>query len=218
MGNLNRIANEKLQYKGDFLKWQDVMHPIFCNVLAKPPVFNTLPLPRPADPVNVTNSTNLRRQKLVDDWDKANELATAAILANLRSRYKHLVRDYSLSAWELWVLLKSKLCVVSASSKDTARSKWLACIQGSSQAVDVHLDNYLRAVDHLAAMQIEESEDSILARLLHSIDKSRSSTECIVVDSWGRQKRTLTISSFIKKMQSKSTDRKKLKAARWRLP
>ena len=122
MGDLNKIVNEKLHYKGDFLQWQDVMHPIFCSILAKPLVLNTPSLPRPDEPVNVANSANLRRQKLVDDWDKANELATAAILANLPLRYKHLVRDDTLSAGELWVLLKSKLCVVSASSKDTARS------------------------------------------------------------------------------------------------
>ena len=102
------------------------------------------------------------------------------------------------------MLLKSKLCVFSASSKDTARSKWLACIQGSSHAVDVHLDNYLRAVDHLATMQIEESEESILARLLHSIDKYRFGTECIVVDSWGRRKRTLdNIVSYLKNAEQK---------------
>ena len=77
MGDLNRIADEKLQYKGDFLQWQDVMHPIFCSILAKPLVLNTPPLSRPEEPVNVSNSANLRRQKLVDDWNKTNELATA---------------------------------------------------------------------------------------------------------------------------------------------
>ena len=102
------------------------------------------------------------------------------------------------------MLLKYKLCVVYASSKDTAHSKWLACIEGSSQAVDVHLDNYLRAVDRLAAMQIEESEETILARLLQSIDKSRFGTECIVVDSWGRRKRTLdNIVSYLKNAEQK---------------
>ena len=123
-------------------------------------------------------------------------LRTAGIVENLTPRYKHLVRDDTLSARELWVLLKSKLCVVSASSKDTARSKWLACIQESSQAVDVHLDNYLRAVDHLAAMQIEESEESILARLLHSIDKSRFGTALSLTLGEGIRER-LTTSSLI---------------------
>ena len=129
MGDAQKNVRDKLPYNGDFLKWQDAMHPIFCGLLAKPLVFNTPPFPRPDEPANVANPANMRRQKLVDDWDKANELATAAILANLPPRYKHLVRDDTLSAGELWVLLKSKLCVVSASSKDTARSKWLAYIQ-----------------------------------------------------------------------------------------
>ena len=89
------------------------------------------------------------------------------------------------------MILKAKLCVVSSSSKDTARSKWLACIQGASQTVDVYLDNYLRAVDYMASMQIDKSDESLLSRLLHSIDKSRFGNKCIVVDSWGRCKRAI---------------------------
>ena len=112
-------------------------------------------------------------------------------MANLPPRYKHLVRDDTLSAGELWGILKTKLCVVSSSSQDTARSKWLSCIQTASQSVDVHLDIYLRAVDYMSSMQIEESDESLLSRLLHSIDKTRFGTECIVVDSCGRRKRTI---------------------------
>ena len=37
------------------------------------------PFPRPDEPANVANPANAPKQKLVDDWDKANELATAAI-------------------------------------------------------------------------------------------------------------------------------------------
>ena len=108
--------------------------------------------------------------------DKLNEFATAAILANLPPRYKHLVRDDTLSASELWGILKAKLCVVSSSSEDTARSNWLSCIQTASQTVDVHFDNYLRVVDYMSSMQIEESGESLLSRLLHSIDKTRFGT------------------------------------------
>ena len=152
------------------------MHPVFYSLLAKSLVLSTPLFPRPDVPAIVANPANTRQQKLVDDWDKANELATAAILANLPPRYKHLVRDNKLSAGELWGILKAKLCVVSSSSKDTARSKWLACIQGASQTVDVHLDNYLRAVDYMSSMKIEESDESLLFRLLHSIDKTRFGT------------------------------------------
>ena len=112
MGNSIKNVSEKLQYKGDFLQWQDAMHRIFSKILTKPLVLNTPPLPRPEEVVNVSNFANLRRLKLVDDKDKANELATAAFLDNLFPRYKHLVRDDTLSAGELWVLLKSKICVV----------------------------------------------------------------------------------------------------------
>ena len=124
--------------------------PFSAAAFAESLVLNTPPFPQPDEPANVANPENTRRQKLVVDWDKANELATAAILANFPPRYKHLVRDDTLSAGELRVLLKAKLCVVSSSSKDTARSKWLACIQGASQTVDVHLDNYLCAVNYMA--------------------------------------------------------------------
>ena len=104
---------------------------------------------------------------------------------------------------------RSQPCIVFASSKDTTRSKWLAGIKGSSQAVKVHLDNYLRAVDHLAAMQVEESEEPILAHLLHSVDKTRFGTECIVVDSWGRWKRTLdNIVSYLKNAEQKQRSAK----------
>ena len=186
MGNSVKNANDKLLYKGDFLQWQDAMHPVFCSLLAKSLVLNTPPFPRPDEPANVATPASIWRQKLVDDWDKANELATAAILANLPPRYNHLVRNDTLSAGELWGILKAKLCVISSSSKNTARLKWLACIQGVSQTVDVHLDNYLRVVDYMASMQIEESDESLLSRLLHSIDNSRFGTECIVVDSCGQ--------------------------------
>ena len=43
----------------------------------------------------------------------------------------------------------------------------------------------------MASMQIEESDKSLLARLLYFFDKSRFVTKYIVVDSWGRRKRTL---------------------------
>ena len=85
-----------MHYKGDFLQWQDAMHPIFCNLLAKALVLGDPPFPRPDEPANVANPANARKQKLVDDWDKANELATAAILANHPPRYKHLVRNDTL--------------------------------------------------------------------------------------------------------------------------
>ena len=126
MGDSAKNGNDKLHYKGDFLQWQDAMHPIFCSLLAKSLVLGDLPFPRPDEPANVANPANTRRQKLVDDWDKANELATAAILANLPPRYKHLVCDDTLSAGELWSILKAKLCIVSLSSKDIACSKWLS--------------------------------------------------------------------------------------------
>ena len=44
-------------------------------------------------------------------------------------------------------------------------------------------DNYLRDVDYMPSMQLEECDGSLLSRLLHFIDKSRFGTECIVVDS-----------------------------------
>ena len=132
MGDSVLNGNDKLNYKGDFLQWQDAMLLVFCSLLAKSLVLSTPPFPRPDEPANVANPANTRRQKLVDDWDKANELATAAILANLPSRCKHLVNDDMPLAGELWGILKVKLCVVSSSSKDTARSKWLSCIQTAS--------------------------------------------------------------------------------------
>ena len=122
MGDSVKNGNNKLHYKGDFLQWQDAMHPVFCSLLAKSLVLSTPPIPRPDEPANVANPASTRRQKLVDDWDKANELATAAILANLPPRYKHLVRNYTLSAGELWGILKATLCDVSSTSKDTTRS------------------------------------------------------------------------------------------------
>ena len=122
MGDSVKNGNDKLHYKGDFLQWQDAVHPIFCSRLAKPLVLGLPPFPRPDEPANVANPANTQRQKLVDDWDKANELATAAILASLPPSYKHLVRDDTLLAGELWGILKAKLCIVSLSSKDTARS------------------------------------------------------------------------------------------------
>ena len=125
-------------------------------------------------------------------------------MANLPPRYKHLVRDDTLSAGELLGILRAKLCIVSSSSKDTARSKWLSCIQSASQSVDVHLDDYLRAVDYMSSMQIEESEESLLSRRLHSIDKTCFGTECIVVDSWGRRKRTIdNIASYLRNAEQK---------------
>ena len=98
MGDSVKNANNKLLYRNDFMQWQDAMHPVFCSLLAKSLVLNTPPFPRPDEPPNVANPANTRRQKLVDDWDKANELATTAILANLPPRYKYLVRDDTLSA------------------------------------------------------------------------------------------------------------------------
>ena len=77
------------------------MHPVFCSLLTKSLVLNTPPFPRPEEPANVVNPTNTRRQKLIDDYDKANELATAAILANLPPRYKYLAHDDTLTAREL---------------------------------------------------------------------------------------------------------------------
>ena len=100
MGNLNKIANKKLQY------------------LAKPLVLGTPLLPHPDPPANLNNATNVRRQKLIDDWGKANELSTARILVNLSPHYKHLVRDDAMTAGEQWLHFNAKLCVVSASSKD----------------------------------------------------------------------------------------------------
>ena len=96
MGDSVTKANDKLIHKGDFLQWHDAMHLVFCSLLAKPLVLNTHPFPRPDEPANVANPANTRRQKLIDDWDKANELVTVAILANLPPRYKHLVRDDTL--------------------------------------------------------------------------------------------------------------------------
>ena len=53
-------------------------------------------------------------------------------------------------------------------------------------------------------MQIEESEESLLSHLLHSIDKSRLGTECSVVDSWGRRKRTIdNIASYLRNAEQK---------------
>ena len=91
MGDSIKNGNDKLHYKGDFLQWQDAMYLVFSSSLAKSLVLSTPPFPRPDAPANVANPENTRRQKLVNDWDKANELAIAAILANLPARYKHLV-------------------------------------------------------------------------------------------------------------------------------
>ena len=87
MGDSVKKGGDKLHYKGDVFQWQDTMHLIFCSLLAKSLVLCTPPFPRPDEPANVANPANTRRQKLVVDWDKANELATAAILANLPPRY-----------------------------------------------------------------------------------------------------------------------------------
>ena len=103
MGDSVQNGNDKLNYKGVFLQWQDAMHPIFCSLLAKSLVLSTPPFPRPDKPANVANPANTRRQKLVDDWDKGNELATVAIFANLPPWYKHLVRDDTFSAGEYGV-------------------------------------------------------------------------------------------------------------------
>ena len=68
----------------------------------------------------------------------------------------------------------------------------------------MHLDNYLRAIDDMSSMQIEESDESLLSRLLHSFDKTRFGTECIVVDSWGRRERTIdTIASYLRNAEQK---------------
>ena len=107
------------------------MHTFFFSLLAKTLVLGDPPFPRPDEPASVANPANALRQKLVDDWEKENQLATAAILANLRPHYKHLVRDDTLLAGELWGILKSKLGIVSSSSKNTARSKWPSCIQSA---------------------------------------------------------------------------------------
>ena len=109
MGDSLKNGIDKLHYKGDFLQWQDAMHPVFCSLLAKALVLGDPPFPQPDEPANVANPTNARKQKLVHNWDKANKLATAAILANLPPRYKHLVRDDTLSARELWSIRKAKL-------------------------------------------------------------------------------------------------------------
>ena len=69
-------ASDKLLYKVDVLQWHDAMHSIFCSILAKPLVLNTPPFPRPDESANVANPANMQRQKLVDDWDKGNKLAT----------------------------------------------------------------------------------------------------------------------------------------------
>ena len=116
MGDSVKNGNDKLHYKGDFLQWQDAMLPVFCNLLATSLVLSIPPFPRPDVPANVANPANTWRRKLVDDWDKENELAITAMLTNLLPRYKHPVRDDTLSAGELWGILKSKLCVVSSSS------------------------------------------------------------------------------------------------------
>ena len=185
------------------------MHPVFCSLFAKTLVLNTPPFPRPDVLANVVNPANTRRQKLVDDWDEANELAIVAILANVPPRCNHFVRNDTLSAGELWGILRAKLCVVSLSSKDTAHSKWVSFIQTASQTVDVHLDNYLRAVDYMSSMQIEESDESLISRLLQSIDKARFGTECIVVDSWGRRKRTIdNIASYLRNAEQKQRSEK----------
>ena len=58
-------------------------------------------------------------------------------------------------------------------------------------------------------MQIEESEESLISRLLHSIDKSGFGTECIVFDSWGRQKRTIDIiASYLRNAEQKQRSEK----------
>ena len=45
---------------------------------------------------------------------------------------------------------------------------------------------------------------SLFFRLLHSIDKSRFGTECIVVDSWGRRSRTIdNIASYLRNAEQK---------------
>ena len=101
MGDSVKNGNDKVHYKGEFIQWQDAMHPIFCSLLAKALVLGNPPFPRPDEPANVANPANTRRQKLVNDWDKVNELAKAAILANLLPRHNNIVRDDTLSAGEL---------------------------------------------------------------------------------------------------------------------
>ena len=34
MGDSFENGNDKLHYKGDFVEWQDAMHPVFCSLLA----------------------------------------------------------------------------------------------------------------------------------------------------------------------------------------
>ena len=205
-------GNDKLHYKGDFLQWQDAMHPVFCSLLAKFLVLSNPPFPQPDEPANVANPANTWRQKLVDDWDKANELATATILANLPPRNKHLVRDNMLSACELWDILKAKLCVVSSSSKDTARYKSLSCIQTASQTVDVHLNNYLRAVDYMSSMQIEESVS--LLSLVFFILSTRLALARNVSSliHGGDARKKLTILLLTSGMPSKNSGRRNPKA------
>ena len=83
------------------------MHPVFCSLLDKSLVLTTPGFPRLNEPANVANQKNTQWQKPVDDWDKENELVTSAILANLPPQYKHLVYDDTLSAGELWGILKA---------------------------------------------------------------------------------------------------------------
>ena len=209
-------GNDKLHYKGDFLQWQVAMHYVFCSLLAKSLVLSTPPFPRPDEPANVANPANTRRQKLVDDWDKANELATAAILANLPPRDKHLVCNdtlSALSAGELWGILKAKLCIVSSSSKDTAHSKWLFCIQSSSQSVDVNLDDYLRAVDYMSSMQSKNLKSlfflaSFTLSTSHSLERN-----AILLIHGGDARGQLTTLLLTSGMQSKNSGRKDPKAA-----
>ena len=65
----------------------------------------------------------------------------------------------------------------------------MSVLESASSTVDNHLDRYLQAVDSMAAMGIVESEETLIARLLHSVDKSRFGMECAVIQSWPRRRK-----------------------------
>ena len=152
----------------------------------------------------------------MDSLDKANQLTTVVISTNLPPRYQHLVCDSDISAGKLSLHLKAKLCVVSSYSKDTGRSKWLPCLEGPTQSIDVHLDNYLRDVDNLSSMDDEESDEFLLARLIHSVDKSRFGMECVVINSLRRRRISIDqVVAYLRNAKSKQQSEKAIGVRCW---
>ena len=109
------------------------------------------------------------------------------------------------------MLLKSKLCVVSASPWETARSKWLACIQETSQTIDMPLITWRQCL----LKNLRSRSSPVYCIRLTKIVATHSA---LLLTHGGGARGHLTTLCLTSKMQSKSSVRKNIKAVQWRWP